>query len=400
MPLNAPLPSSASESNLQPDRTVPATRVMPEIRTITVDVPVRPRAPHPIVMGWGVLSVLASELTKLGLPKDVVIISSPDVFGLHGESLKSALSGGGYRVLDVATFPDGEENKNGHYWDQLMKQVMAVDDRCELPLLIVNLGGGVVMDVGAFVAATFKRGIDYVQIPTTLLGDVDCGIGGKCGFNLDGKNLVGQFYQPRLVLSDLSFLKTLPDREIRSGIAEIIKYGAALDAEFFDYVWQHHEDLQRLDPKVVLDVVAYCFDKKIEIVKKDERDTEGVRARLNFGHTIGHALEAATDYVSYRHGEAIAIGMVCACEIAEETRGLSPEVTAKVSELCEAVGLPTRIDPPVELAQIMTYMSRDKKFRGNKNCFVLPDQLGATERQWNIDQALIEKVVSGRMGRC
>ena len=365
--------------------------------TIGVDVPVRPPTPHPIVMGSGILDLLAPELTKLGLPRNVVLISSPDIFALHGEAVRSALTDGGYRVLDVATFPDGEQYKNQESWLHLIASVAGAEERCTPPVLIINLGGGVVMDVGAFVAACFKRGRDYVHLPTTLLGDVDCGIGGKCGFNYNGKNLVGQFYQPRLVLSDLSFLNTLEPREIRSGIAEVIKYGAALDAEFFDYVSQHHEGLRQLDTNVVRYVAKRCFDMKVGIVEQDERDTKGIRAKLNFGHTIGHALEGATEYLAFTHGEAIAIGMVCACEIAEKTQGLSPEVTAKVAGLCEAVGLLTHIDHPIDLAKIMTHMQRDKKFRDGQNCFVLPNRLGEAKIQRNIDQSLIEKVISFRM---
>ncbi len=364
------------------------------LTTIRVAIPGKPA--HDILVGTDILAELPKRITSLELSKDVLIISSPNIYGLYGDLLCVMLREGGCDRIEHALFPDGEEHKNLESYQQLLGRVRETEEEFGYKLLILNLGGGVVGDVGGFVAATYDRGRDYIQLPTTLLGDVDCGIGGKTGVNFLGKNLIGAFHQPQLVLADLSFLKTLPLREIRSGLAEVIKYGVILDADLFAYVETHADSALALDAEVITRIVRRSFELKARTVEQDERDNRGIRAKLNFGHTVGHALEAATNYVKYTHGEAIAIGMLCACEIAERLGMFAAAQTQRVEALCQAVGLPTHFEG-ASIDDIMRYMQHDKKFVGRKNRFVLPRTIGDVVLRTEIDKTLIRWVLKGRM---
>ncbi len=362
--------------------------------TITVQIPGK-RA-HDIVVGVDILDELPRRIAALGLARDILIISSPRIYGLYGERLRAVLEAGGCGQVLHVLFPDGEEHKNLATFQRLCEEVHHVEDRGGTKVLIVNLGGGVVGDVGGFVAATYERGRDYIQLPTTLLGDVDCGIGGKTGINHLGKNLIGAFHQPRLVLAELSFLPTLAPREVGCGLSEVIKYGVALDAEVFAFLQAHVREAVALDLAVIRPLVNRSFELKARIVEQDERDTLGIRAKLNFGHTVGHALEAATSYGAYAHGEAVAVGMVCACEIAERLGMFTQAQTAQVEALCADVGLPTYM-AGADLDEIMRVMRHDKKFIGGKNRFVLPVAIGASVLKTEIDDGLIRSVLRGRL---
>ena len=362
--------------------------------TITVQIPGK-RA-HDIVVGVDILDELPRRIVTLGLARGVLIISSPTIYGLYGERVRAVLEVGGCEPVFHVLFPDGEEHKNLATFQRLCEEVHHVEDRGGTKVLIVNLGGGVVGDVGGFVAATYERGRDYIQLPTTLLGDVDCGIGGKTGINHLGKNLIGAFHQPRLVLAELSFLRSLPPREVRCGLSEVIKYGVALDAELFAFVQAHVREAVALELPVIRPLVNRSFELKARTVEQDERDTLGIRAKLNFGHTVGHALEAATRYAAYAHGEAVAIGMVCACEIAERLGLFTQALTARVEALCADVGLPTYM-AGADVDEIMRVMRHDKKFIGGKNRFVLPIAIGESVLKTEIDEALIRSVIRGRM---
>lgn len=242
--------------------------------------------------------------------------------------------------------------------------------------VIVALGGGVIGDVAGFVAATYNRGLDFVQVPTTLLAQVDSSVGGKVGVNFDqGKNLVGAFYQPRFVAIDPDSLYSLPLRERRSGLAEMIKYGIIYDKPFFETLTREGEKLLRLSSTHLEYAIARSCEIKARVVEQDERD-EGLRAILNFGHTVGHALEAITRYRVYRHGEAISIGMVSAAMIGEEIGLTDPADTAAIKAAFRAVGLPTALDPQIAPGGLLRLMAWDKKAVKGVARFVLMEKIG------------------------
>ena len=366
---------------------------------IRVNIPRRLPHDHDIVVGNGAIAGLPKRLHELGLPNAALIISGKTIFKLHGAKLVDVLSRQGFKEIEVALFVDKERNKTLKTFQTLCGKVADLEQRVRAKAIIMNLGGGVVMDVGAFVAACYDRGRAYVQLPTTLLGNVDCGIGGKCGVNYRGKNLIGAFHQPQLVLSDVSFLETLPPREMRSGLAEVIKYGIILDKKLFDSLDDAIPLIIGRDFSVLERISVRCLQIKADIVKRDEKDTKGIRAKLNFGHTIGHALEAATDYRRYTHGEAIAIGMVCACDMGERLRISPPGITKEAERLCRLAGLPISIaDKGVKVDTVMTFMKHDKKFVGVRNRFILPQgKIGNGIVQDNIDEGLIKDVIAKRI---
>ena len=263
-------------------------------------------------------------------------------------------------------------------------------NRFERDSFLIALGGGVVGDVAGFVAATYLRGLPFVQVPTTLLAQVDSSVGGKVGVNLKaGKNLVGAFHQPRIVLADLSTLKTLPDREFRAGLAEVIKYGIIHDADLFARLERDVSRMLRRDRRVLMDVAARCCEIKAEVVRQDERES-GRRAILNFGHTIGHALEALGGYSRYLHGEAIAIGQAAAARISARQLGLPADQVRRVYRLLERAGLPVRVSLTAgQCRRVLRLMRLDKKARGGELRFVLVKRIG--EAVWG--QRVPEEVV-------
>jgi 3-dehydroquinate synthase len=234
-------------------------------------------------------------------------------------------------------------------------------------------------DLAGFVAATFARGLAFVQIPTTLLAQVDSSVGGKVGVNLPGaKNMVGAFWQPRGVLIDTAVLATLPEREYRAGLAEVVKYGVILDAEFFSYLESHVTELQARQDDVLREVVARSCQLKADVVKADEREETGLRAVLNYGHTFCHAFETLTGYGQLLHGEGVSIGMTCAARLAERLARVDGAFVRRQFELLTALGLPT-VAPPLDADEVLAVMARDKKAAAGKLRFVLPTQLGHVE---------------------
>ncbi len=315
------------------------------VKTIPVRIPGKPE--HDIVVGTDILGELPKRITSLKLSRSVLIITNPTINELYGTKVAQVLTDAGFDPVRFAMFPDGEEYKTIESWQSLLVAANEIEEQSETRLLFINLGGGVVGDVGAFAAACYGRGRDYVQIPTTLLGHVDCGMGGKCAINFtfgigEAKNLIGVFHQPRLVLVDMKFLKTLPPREIRSGLAEIIKYGMIADAALFAFVEDKLSDILACHSATLEPVIEKCLRLKVDVVEKDERDVLGIRAHLNFGHTIGHALETATEYKVYTHGEAISVGMLCACEIAERLGKLDSSVTQRLETLLSKPDCPLK----------------------------------------------------------
>lgn len=326
---------------------------------------------YEITIKRGVLDEAGPLMKALGLKGRAAVISNPLVFGLYGERLLKSLNVSGFDAVTV-TVPDGEEHKN-------LKELSAIYDsliahRMERSSPIVALGGGVIGDMAGFAAATFLRGVPCVQVPTTLLSQVDSSVGGKTGVNHPlGKNLIGSFYQPKAVFIDPGVLKTLDAREVRAGLAEVVKYGVIHDKTFFESLEKNSGRLPGLGPEIDEAIERSCAIKA-EVVGKDETET-GLRAILNFGHTFGHAIEALSGYGSVRHGEAVSIGMVMASGLSVAL-GLCPQAAAaRVKALLGSLGLP--IDPPgIPVDKWIGSMKLDKKVKEGKTRFVLVEDIG------------------------
>jgi 3-dehydroquinate synthase len=357
----------------------------------TVTVPLGERT-YPILVGKGLLPALGRHCKRLELGRRCAVVSDAHVAPLYAESALAALGAAGFEPI-LLTVPPGETSKSLRMVMKACDQLAA--HRLERKSFIVALGGGVVGDLAGFLAAIYLRGVPFVQVATTLLAQVDSSVGGKVGVNLPaGKNLVGSFYQPRLVLCDLQTLNTLPDREFRAGLAEVIKYGIIYDAALFARLERDLPRLLRRDSKVLAEVVARCCEIKAEVVGQDETET-GLRAILNFGHTIGHAIENISGYGKYLHGEAIAIGQVAAARLSTELTGLPPAEAGRIKELFVRAGLPVEIQlRAAAQARLLAAMRLDKKVSGGEIKFVLARRLGAVEPGHKVPEALIAKVLT------
>jgi 3-dehydroquinate synthase len=356
-----------------------------------VKVPLGSRG-YSILIGSGLLPRLGVECRKLKLGRCCAVISDANVAPLLARKSMASLKAAGFDPL-LVTVPAGETAKNLKTVQVCYDQLAA--HRLERKSFIVALGGGVVGDLAGFVAATYLRGVPFVQVPTTLLAQVDSSVGGKVGVNLKaGKNLVGAFYQPKLVLCDLDTLRTLPKREFRAGLAEVIKYGIIYDEALFELLENRLGKLLKLDAKLLGEVVARCCEIKAEVVGQDETET-GLRAILNFGHTIGHAIENSVGYGKYLHGEAISIGQVAAAKLSCEVLGLCSGCVERIRDLFRRTGLPTdiRLDP-AQRVKMLAAMKLDKKVSGGEVKFVLAEEIGKTVWGRGVPEELIEQVLS------
>ena len=329
---------------------------------------------YAIKIGAGLLAQLGRECARLKLGARCAIITDTDVGRRFAKPAFDSLARAGFSPALIVV-PAGETAKS-------LKTVQSCYDqlavhRLERKSFIVALGGGVVGDLAGFVAATYLRGIAFVQVPTTLLAQVDSSVGGKVGVNLKaGKNLVGAFYQPRLVLCDLDTLKTLPEREFRAGLAEVIKYGIIYDAKLFVQLERDLPKLLKREPKPLTSVIARCCEIKAEVVSRDETEG-GLRAILNFGHSIGHAIEVISNYTGFLHGEAISIGQVVTAKISNCMFNLSKRDVRRIENLFQRAGLPTRIKlNSVQRRKLFAVMRLDKKVRGGEVKFVLARRIG------------------------
>jgi len=324
-------------------------------------------------MGAGLLARAGELIARTTAPSRVFIITNPAVDRLHGDSLRRGLS---TVSADIILVPPGERQKSlrraALLYDRLLQSGA---DRCSA---IVAFGGGVIGDLAGFVAATYMRGVPYVQAPTTLLAQVDAAVGGKVAVDHPhAKNLIGAFYQPRVVIADTGVLRTLPAREYRSGLAEVIKHAVIADAELFEWLQLNANAVAAREPAAVMHIVRRSCEIKADVVRRDERES-GVRAVLNFGHTVGHALEALGGYRAFRHGEAVAIGMVAAARVSAATGRLSSSDADEIERLLEVYRLPTRISG-FSVGQIVTAMRADKKAAFGAPRFVLPLAVGKVE---------------------
>src|SRR5438128_3551985 len=349
---------------------------------------------YTISIGSHLRSRLAHECKRLYLGQRCAVISDRNVATHYGEAAAQSLQGSGFEPI-LITVPAGETAKILKVVSSCYDQLAA--HRLERKSFVVALGGGVVGDLAGFVAATFLRGIDLVQVPTTLLSQVDSSVGGKVGVNLKaGKNLVGAFFQPRFVLCDLHTLETLPAREYRAGLAEVIKYGIIHDVELFKRLEQVMPKLLLRDPDTLSSVVARCCQIKAGVVGQDETES-GLRAILNFGHTIGHALEAVSGYGKYLHGEAIAIGQVLAAKLSAELLGLPQRDVERIAVLFEKAGLPTHIKlNPAQREKVLEAMQHDKKVSEGIVKFVLVNKIGQVSFGQAVPLDLVEKVLAER----
>lgn len=331
---------------------------------------------YDIVIGHQILRDLPMRIAHLGLGQDAVVVTNPVIWRHHGVTLEKSLRGHGFSVK-VISVPSGERSKSANMALRVIREIATYGAGKDL--FIIAFGGGVVGDLAGYVAAVYKRGIPYIQVPTTLLAQVDSAIGGKVAIDLPfGKNLVGAFYQPKIVWSDVALLKTLSLRQVRNGLAEAVKYGVISDRGLLDYIDQNAKVILRLEPRAISRVVQDCSKIKARVVAADERETRGVRTILNFGHTIGHAIETADRYQHYLHGEAIALGMRVACEISCRMKWLSRAEAARVNELLSKLGLPQKIRQ-VRVQDILRFMVFDKKFKAKKNRFVLATGMGSVK---------------------
>ncbi len=315
------------------------------------------------------------------------VVTHPLVERLHGEALRRGLGGAPCEIILV---PSGERHKSlrraAALWDAL--QAAGADRRS----VVVAFGGGVIGDLAGFAAAAYMRGIAYVQIPTTLLAQVDSSVGGKVAVNHPAaKNLIGAFHQPRLVLADAAVLRTLRARDYRSGLAEVVKHAALADAEMFAWLETDVRAVVDRDPSAIAHMVRRSCEIKAEVVRSDERES-GPRALLNFGHTVGHALESVMDYRALRHGEGVAIGMVAAARIGQQLGTCSPQVGDRLASLLEALRLPTRI-PGTPASGILDAMRSDKKAVGGAPRFVLPRAIGRVEAGCEVPPETVRRVL-------
>ncbi len=349
---------------------------------------------YDVVVVCSRLNTLAAEIRRLRLGTDAVIVTNPTVLKSHGHarSVHDVLAKGGFAV-HIVMVPDTEKSKSMKGLNRLL-EAMAGLDRPGRKIFLVLVGGGVVGDLGGVAAGLYKRGVPFVQIPTTLLAQVDSSIGGKTAVDLpQGKNLIGLFNQPRLVFVDLAFLRSLPDRQFRSGMAEVAKCGVISDAVLFRFLENCPLSVLRFSEDKLSWVIARAIQVKVSVVERDEKELRGVRTLLNFGHTVGHALEAATNYSkNYTHGEAVAIGMCAATDVSLRLKMISSQSADRIRHLIRHLGLPTATEK-VPLKKIFQAMSYDKKWMIGKNRLVLPTDIGRAVVVKGVPGAILRDVV-------
>lgn len=360
----------------------------------TLDLQFTAAAPHryPILIGAGLLddaALLAKHITQ----HQVCIITNPTIAPLYLPKITAALAG--KTTIDVL-IPDGEQYKNLEEYGKVLDALM--QHRFGRDAVIVALGGGVTGDLAGFAAASYQRGMAFVQIPTTLLAQVDSSVGGKTGVNHPlGKNMIGAFHQPDAVIIDIHTLQTLPEREFAAGMAEVIKYGLINDAPFFAWLEAHMPALMAKDPELLTQAIAACCQNKANVVKADEKE-HGGRALLNLGHTFGHALESLTQYKTWKHGEAIAIGMRMAAELAHARGELDSDALARIIHIFKAANLPVDMSGRLEPDAVYDAMFLDKKVRRGKLRLIAFNAIGSCRIASDIPEAQILAAITAAKG--
>lgn len=351
---------------------------------------------YDIRIGLRHLKRLGPLVRRLKLGTHPVVLTNPTILRSHAAAVKRTLAAGGFDV-QMLTIPDTEQSKSLKGLSRLLSQLADLD-RPGRRLFLLLVGGGVVGDLGGLAAGLYRRGIPYVQIPTTLLAQVDSSIGGKTAIDLpQGKNLVGLFYPPRLVFIEVDFLQTLPLRQLRSGLAEVAKCGVIRDAALFRFLERTSVEALRHSPRSLQWMIARAAQVKASMVKADEWETRGLRTLLNFGHTFGHAVEAAAGYRgTYTHGEAVAVGMTVATGIARELKMISSGCAQRIVRLVHHLGLPRRVRG-VSLQKIMPAMSHDKKWDAGSNRWVLPTGIGSAVVRQGVPGAVVKRVIQAAL---
>ncbi len=366
--------------------------VEPASDILTVPVELGDRG-YTIEVGTGNLSRVARFLSERRRATHVIVVTDEHVHQPWAMSVAEWF-GADEVAVDLVVVEAGETAKSVETADELWKKFVELG--ADRKTIVVAVGGGVIGDLAGFVAATYARGLALVQIPTTLLAQVDSSVGGKVGVNLPhAKNMVGAFWQPLGVIIDTAVLETLPPREYRSGLAEVVKYGVILDAEFFAYLEANVAGLVERRADVLRRVIARCCELKAQVVSEDEREETGLRAVLNYGHTFCHAFETLTGYERYLHGEAVAIGMCCASRLAERLGRVDAGFTLRQQNLLEHLGL--SVEPPLDLdpAAVLVAMGRDKKVEHGKLRFVLPTRMGQVELVGDVESKLVVEALRG-----
>jgi 3-dehydroquinate synthase len=337
------------------------------MQTLTVDLGDRS---YPIYIGSGLLSD-QNLFTSAIRGNKVAIVTNETVGPLYLDKMKQLLSG--FDVLEIV-LPDGEQYKTLEYLNKIFDALLQA--HCNRDVTLIALGGGVVGDMTGFAAATYQRGVDFIQVPTTLLAQVDSSVGGKTGVNHAlGKNMIGAFYQPRAVFIDIDTLETLPDKELSAGLAEVIKYGLIVDADFFAWLEKHIDELVQRDKAALQHAILESCKTKADVVAKDEREA-GVRALLNLGHTFGHAIEAGMGYGAWLHGEGVAAGMVMAADLSQRLGWISAADVDRVRKILLRAGLPVSGPSELKVDSYLDLMAVDKKVEQGKMRFVLMKSIG------------------------
>ena len=350
---------------------------------------------YPVVAGWGIIDNLGDRLTDLGIGSPVYIITDENLMNRYGRRAQRALQKRGI-AAHCFIIPAGEPSKTNSLAQAIYEWLVGL--RAERGHAIVAVGGGVVGDLAGYVAATFLRGVPFVQVPTSMAAMVDASIGGKVAVNLpQGKNLVGAFYQPKAVLADVEALSTLGKRELSEGWAEAIKHGFIMDASLVDVFEEHAEALMNVEPEISTEVIRRSMAIKAEVVSQDERETLDIRILLNYGHTIGHALESSTEYGRFMHGEGVSIGMMGAARMACEMGLHGQDIVDRQYELLRRFNLPTTAQG-VAVEDIRRAMSLDKKVSGGTNRWVMLDGVGHATVRRDVPVELVDRTVREIVG--
>lgn len=366
-------------------------------KVVNVEIKEKAAFSYPIIIGDNVLDEIGNLIKQNLKAKKLMVITNTTVFRLYGEQVKNSLSKEGF-IFDFIVLKDGEKYKNmdslSKIWDK------AIEFRLDRKDIFIALGGGVIGDITGFAAATYLRGIDFVQIPTTLLAQVDSSVGGKVAINhFFGKNLLGAFYQPKLVLADIETLKTLPVKELKTGLAEVLKYsfiektcGLNTDS-FLSFLKKNKDNIYALNTDIMSELVEHCCKLKASVVYQDEKET-GLRAILNLGHTIGHAIEKSTNYEQFTHGEAVAIGLKGAFLLSRNLEKIDENYLQSALELIKNYDLEYKIPRNITIDSILQSMAYDKKVIASKKRFVLPVKKAGVEIFNNIKDEEICSILS------
>lgn len=346
---------------------------------------------YEIIIGTNILSHIGEKIKSYSFSK-IAIISNPTVYNLYGKTIKDSLDREGIESIEIL-IPDGEQYKDYFWTYHILTE--SLKNKLDRRSCLIALGGGVIGDITGFSASIYMRGIDFIQVPTTFLAQVDSSVGGKTGVNhYLGKNMIGTFHQPKFVWIDIDTLKTLPKRELLSGISESIKYGVIWDGNLFSYMKKNRYDVLSLNPNIIAHIINRSCEIKAEIVSLDEREA-GLRAILNYGHTIGHAIETETNYSRFLHGEAIAIGMHLEAKLAEIIGLIDKDKVSEIKGLIDDYGLPSELPNDINLDKLISHMEMDKKVLAGKMNFILPENIGKVIIYKDVNPRDIKRALSG-----